>query len=78
MLFFFKLNTNAQDQVKGNGLDGKIMFFSTLYFKISYFIFSLGQEVIYYQNAEFPQGSTMPTMCIFSIAVKDDTICQIR
>ena len=39
---------------------------------------SIDQEVVYFQNAEFPQGSTLPTMCIFSISVKDSTICQIR
>ena len=75
MSFYFQLSINAQDQVKGK-MQRNIFAIDKNY-KLLIF-FSLGQEVIYYQNAEFPQGSTMPTMCIFSIAVKDDTICQIR
>ncbi len=39
---------------------------------------SQGQEVIYFQNEGFPELSLMPSMCLFSVTVKDDTICQIR
>ena len=54
------------------------MFFLIVEYKCPGGSESLGQEVLYFQNADFPQGSTMPTMCIFSIAIKDSTICQIR
>lgn len=39
---------------------------------------SSGQDVIYFQNEDYPQASQLPSMCIFSINIKDDTICQLR
>ena len=35
-------------------------------------------EVVYFQNEEYPQSGEAPTMCLFNIPVVDDTICQIR
>jgi len=35
-------------------------------------------EIVYFQNEEYPQSGESPTLCLFSIPVVDDTICQIR
>ena len=39
---------------------------------------SSGQEVIYFQNEDYPQPTITPTMCIFGISIRDDSICQLR
>ena len=39
---------------------------------------SSADEIVYFQNEEYPQSGENPTLCLFSIPVVDDTICQIR
>lgn len=39
---------------------------------------SSGQEVVYFQNEDYPQATSTPNMCLFRISIKDDSICQLR
>ena len=39
---------------------------------------SSGQEVVYFQNEDYPQSTSTPNMCLFRISIKDDSICQLR
>ena len=39
---------------------------------------SSGEDVVYFENEDYPQSSTSPSMCLFGITIKDDSICQLR
>ena len=36
------------------------------------------QEVIYFQNRNFPESATDPEICLFTVKIKDNSICQLR
>ena len=36
------------------------------------------QEVIYFQNRNFPESATDREFCRFTVQIKDDSICQLR
>ena len=36
------------------------------------------QEVIYFQNRNFPESATDPEICLFTVKIKDSSICQLR
>ncbi|CAB4069353.1 unnamed protein product [Lepeophtheirus salmonis] len=39
---------------------------------------SMGQEIMYFQNDNYPDVDRLPNMCMLSIPIKDTNICQLR
>ena len=39
---------------------------------------SLPQDVVYFQNRDYPQKSESGEFCLYSLTVKDSSVCQLR
>jgi hypothetical protein len=36
------------------------------------------QDVVYFQNKKFPEDEDEPEICLFTVQIKDNSICQLR